>query len=251
MGMSCLLLVQDFRFGCSHNIWGLFGQSAGVLGLGRGRTSLMVQAGNKYSGMFAYCLSADPSGTGFLDFGPGATAMAAVAVKEARQTPMLTYKGPRYYYVGMTGIKVGGHLLPISRSIFSTAGTLIDSGTVITRLPPLAYRQLRSAFAKDMAALGYQKAPGWFEMLDTCFNLTGLQGIVLLPTVSLVFQGGASLDMDATGILYVANVSHACLAFAANNRNNDVAVIGSTQQKTYSFMYDIGKKVVGFTPGAC
>jgi len=249
MGMSCLLLVQDFRFGCSHNIWGLFGQSAGVLGLGRGRTSLMVQAWSKYGGVFAYCLPADPTGTGFLDFGPGAAAMAAAA--KARLTPMLTYKGPRYYYVGMTGIKVGGHLLPISPSVFSTAGTLLDSGTVITRLPPSAYRPLRAAFAKDMAVLGYQKAPGWFAMLDTCFNLTGFQGIVPLPTVSLVFQGGASLDVDATGILYVANASRACLAFAANRRDTNMAVIGSTQQKTYSFMYDIGKKVVGFTPGAC
>ena len=163
---------------------------------------------------------------------------------------MLTYKGPRYYYMGMTGIKVGGHLLPINRSVFSTAGTLLDSGSVITRLPPLAYRKLRSAFAKDMAALGYEEAPG-FAILDTCFNLMGFQGIMPLPTVSLVFQGGASLDVDATGILYVANASRACLAFAANRRDTDMAVIGSTQQKTYSFMYDIGKKVVGFTPGAC
>jgi hypothetical protein len=240
--------VQDFRFGCSHSIWGLFGQSAGVIGLGRGRTSLMVQAGGKYGGVFAYCLPADPTGTGFLDFGPGAATMMAAA--KARLTPMLTYKGPRYYYVGMTGIKVGGHLLPISRSVFSTAGTLVDSGTVITRLPPSAYRLLRSAFAKDMAVLGYQEAPG-FAFLDTCFNLTGLQGILPLPTVSLVFHGGASLDVDATGILYVANVSRSCLAFAANGKDTDVAVIGSTQQKTYNIMYDIGKKVVGFTPGAC
>ena len=75
--------------------------------------------------------------------------------------------------------------------------------------------------------------------------------MVLLPPVSLVFHGGASLDVDATGILYVADVSHACLAFAANGNDTDVAVIGSTQLKTYSVMYDIGKKVVGFTPGAC
>ncbi|RLM69335.1 protein ASPARTIC PROTEASE IN GUARD CELL 2-like [Panicum miliaceum] len=244
--------IKDFRFRCSHNIWGRFGHSAGVMGLGRGRTSLMVQAASKYGGVFAYCLPADPTGTGFLELGPGATAMVAAAKAPARLTPMLTYKGPRYYYVGLTGIKVGGHLLPISRNVFSTAGTLIDSGTVITRLPPSAYRQLRSASAKDVAVLGYQQVAPGFEFLDTCFNLTGLgQGIVPLPTVSLVFHGGASLDVDATGILYVANVSRACLAFAANGRDTDMAVIGSTQQKTYSVMYDIGKKVIGFTPGAC
>ena len=145
---------------------------------------------------------------------------------------MLTYKGPRYYYVGMTGINVGGHLLPISRSVFSTAGTLLDSGSVITRLPPLAYRKLRLEFTKDMAALGYQEAPG-FAILDTCFSMMGFQGIVPLPTVSLVFQGGASLDVDAMGILYVANVSHACLAFVANRRDTDVAVTSGTRSRRH------------------
>jgi len=83
----------------------------------------------------------------------------------------------------------------------------------------LAYRKLWSAFAKDMAALGYQQASG-FAILDTCFNLMGLQGIVPLPMHGVAaVQGGTSQDVDAMGILYVANVSHACLAFAANRRD--------------------------------
>ncbi|CAN6363496.1 unnamed protein product [Urochloa humidicola] len=240
--------IKGFRFGCSHyNIRGHFGQSAGVLGLGRGNTSLMVQAQSKYGGVFSYCLPADQTGTGFLDFGPGAAATAANA---RLTTPMLVDKGPRYYYVGMTGIKVGGHMLPIDGSVFSTAGTIMDSGTVITRLPPSAYGPLRKAFAHDMEALGYKRGHG-YSFLDTCFNLTGHQGVIALPTVSLVFQGGASLDLDASGILYVPAVSHACLAFAANFWDTDVAVIGSTQHKTYAVSYDLGNKVVGFTPGAC
>ncbi|CAO2149816.1 unnamed protein product [Urochloa humidicola] len=115
--------IRDFGFGCSHNILGQFGLSAGVLGLGRGKTSLMVQAHSKYGGVFSYCLPAYPNGTGFLDLGHGAAA-------KARLTPMLTNKVPgSYYYVLMTGIKVGGHLLPINGSVFSTAGTIMDSGT--------------------------------------------------------------------------------------------------------------------------
>uniref|UniRef100_A0A0A8YEV6 Peptidase A1 domain-containing protein n=1 Tax=Arundo donax TaxID=35708 RepID=A0A0A8YEV6_ARUDO len=236
--------IKEFRFGCGERNRGLFGRTAGLMGLGRGKTSLTVQAYDKFGGVFAYCLPATTSGTGFLDFGPGAPAA------NARLTPMLTDKGPTFYYVGMTGLKVGGHLLSIPESVFSTAGTLVDSGTVITRLPPSAYAPLRSAFAKAMKGLGYKKAPA-FSILDTCYDLTGAQGSVALPPVSLVFQGGACLDVDASGILYVANASQACLAFAPNDNDTDVAIVGNTQQKTYGVLYDLGKKVVGFAPGAC
>ncbi|WVZ79425.1 hypothetical protein U9M48_027005 [Paspalum notatum var. saurae] len=239
--------VPGFRFGCGERNRGLFGEAAGLLGLGRGSTSLPVQAYGKYGGVFAYCLPATSSGTGFLDFGRGAPAA------NARLTPMLTDNGPTFYFVGMTGIKVEGRLLAIPGSVFSTAGAIVDSGTVITRLPPSAYEPLRSAFAKGMAARGYKKAPA-YSILDTCYDLTGhhqRQGKIALPPVSLVFQGGASLDVDASGILYVVDVSQACLAFAANDDDTDVAIIGNTQQKTYSVLYDLGKKVVGFAPGAC
>ncbi|CAN6363507.1 unnamed protein product [Urochloa humidicola] len=236
--------IKDFGFGCSHDIWGLFGQSAGVLGLGRGKTSLMVQAKSKYGGVFSYCLPADPAVIGFLDLGHSA------AEASTRQTPMLTNKGPMRYYVKLTGIKVGGHSLPINSSVFSTASAFMDSGTVITRLPPSAYGPLRSAFSGYMEVLGYKKGTT-SSFFDTCYNLTGLQGVIQLPTVSLVFQGGATLDVDASGILYVVNISCACLAFKANWRDTDMAVIGSTQQMTYAVSYDVGNKVVGFTPGAC
>ncbi|KAF8687736.1 hypothetical protein HU200_042666 [Digitaria exilis] len=238
-------VIKEFRFGCGEKNRGLFGKAAGLMGLGRGKTSLPVQAYNKYNGVFAYCLPASASGTtGFLDFGPGAPAA------NARLTPMLTDNGPTFYYVAITGIKVGGHLLSIPESIFSGAGALVDSGTVITRLPPSAYEPLSSAFARGMEGLGYKKAPA-FSILDTCYDLTGYQGSIALPAVALVFDGGACLDVDASGILYVADVSQACLAFAANEDDTDVAIVGNTQQKTYSVLYDLGKKVVGFAPGAC
>ncbi|GJN38810.1 hypothetical protein PR202_gb27885 [Eleusine coracana subsp. coracana] len=239
--------VAAFRFGCGERNKGLFGRTAGLMGLGRGKSSLTVQAAAKYRGVFAYCLPATSSATtGFLDFGPGAPAA------NARVTPMLVDDGPTFYYVALTGIKVGGRLLPVPASVFSAAGALVDSGTVITRLPPKAYEPLRAAFAAGMEKLGYKKAPA-FSILDTCYDLSSAAqgGSVALPAVALVFRGGACLDVDASGILYVADLSQACLAFAANQEDTDVAIIGNTQQKTYGVVYDIGRRVVGFAPGAC
>ncbi|KAL5200238.1 hypothetical protein ABZP36_021441 [Zizania latifolia] len=93
---------------------GLFGEAAGLLGLGRGRTSLPVQTYDRYGGLFEHCIPASSTGTGYLDFGPGSPEA------NARLTPMLTENGPYFYYVGMTGIRVGGQLLPIPQSVFST-----------------------------------------------------------------------------------------------------------------------------------
>lgn len=213
------------------------------MGLGRGKTSLTVQAYDKYGGAFAYCFPASSSGTGYLDFGPGS------AGNNARLTPMLTDKGQTFYYVGMTGIRVGGQQVPVEESVFSTTGTLVDSGTVITRLPKTAYAALSSAFAKGMSASGYNKAPG-YSILDTCYDLTGLSE-VSLPTVSLVFQGGACLDVDVSGIVYAISQAQVCLAFASNGDDESVAIVGNTQQKTYGVLYDLGKKTVGFAPGSC
>ena len=88
--------VQEFRSGCGEENRGLLGRSAGLTGLGRGNTSLTVQAYDKYMGVFSYCLPATSFVTGFLDIGPGAPAA------NARLTPMLTDKGPTFYYVGLT-----------------------------------------------------------------------------------------------------------------------------------------------------
>uniref|UniRef100_A0A0E0E3T8 Peptidase A1 domain-containing protein n=1 Tax=Oryza meridionalis TaxID=40149 RepID=A0A0E0E3T8_9ORYZ len=234
--------VKGFRFGCGERNDGLFGEAAGLLGLGRGKTSLPVQTYGKYGGVFAHCLPARSTGTGYLDFGAGSPPPATT-------TPMLTGNGPTFYYVGMTGIRVGGRLLPIAPSVFAAAGTIVDSGTVITRLPPAAYSSLRSAFAAAMAARGYRKAAA-VSLLDTCYDFTGMSQVAI-PTVSLLFRGGAALDVDASGIMYTVSASQVCLAFAGNEDGDDVGIVGNTQLKTFGVSYDIGKKVVGFSPGAC
>ncbi|KAM0919054.1 hypothetical protein ACQ4PT_008459 [Festuca glaucescens] len=236
--------IKGFQFGCGEKNDGLFGKTAGLLGLGRGKTSLTVQAQYRYGGAFAYCFPALSSGTtGYLDFGPGASPA------NARVTPMLTDNGPTFYFVGLTGIRVGGKQLSIPETVFSTGGTIVDSGTVITRLPKTAYAALSSEFTAGMAARGFKKAPA-YSILDTCYDFTGISEATL-PTVSLVFKGGACLDVDESGILYAISQAQVCLAFASIGDDESTGILGNTQQKTYGVVYDLGKKTVGFAPGAC
>ncbi|VFQ98644.1 unnamed protein product [Cuscuta campestris] len=92
---------------------------------------------------------------------------------------------------------------------------IIDFGTVITRLPPAAYEALKSTFVKEMKS--YKNAPG-VSILDTCFDFSNTtEDKIKLPRIGFEFSGNVSVDLPASGILYVieSNLSKVCLAFAA------------------------------------
>ncbi|KAM0941617.1 putative nepenthesin [Dioscorea sansibarensis] len=234
-------IIPGFFFGCGEKNKGLFGETAGILGLGRGATSLISQSKTKYNGIFSYCLPSTTSSAGYLTFGAGAPA-------NFNCTPMLTDSSmPTFYFLGLQSIIVAGTKLPISPTVFSKAGTLIDSGTVISRLPPEAYSSLRKAFRQKMAK--YPSAPA-FQILDTCYDLSSYE-TVDIPTVAFGFADDLVVDLDVLGILFVNSLSQVCLAFAGNGDAGDTGIIGNIQQRKLGVVYDVGNKVIGFAQGAC
>lgn len=234
-------VFDDFYFGCGQNNQGLFRGAAGLLGLGRDKLSLVSQTAQKYNKLFSYCLPSSSSSTGFLTFGGSSS-------KSAKFTPLATISsGSSFYGLGFTGISVGGRKLSISLSVFSTAGAIIDSGTVITRLPPTAYASLRSAFRRLMSK--YPSAPS-LSILDTCYDFSNYNTI-RVPKIGFFFNGGVEVDIAVTGILYANGVSQVCLAFAGNSDDNDVAIFGNVQQKTLEVVYDVAAGKVGFASGGC
>lgn len=232
--------LPNFMFGCGTSNEGLFGETDGLIGLGRDRVSLISQASSKYGAMFSYCLPSSSSFTGYLSIGKNSVYNAAfTAMVQEPDTPT-------YYYISLTALKVGGQLLNISPTVFS-AGTVIDSGTVITRLPPTAYAKLRDRFRQLMKR--YPSAPS-LSILDTCYDFTKYRK-VKIPTISFVFSDGTTLDIDSSGLLYVSKLSQACLAFAGNSRDSSIGIIGNTQQKRLQVIYDIANQKIGFSSGGC
>ncbi|KAM0941616.1 putative nepenthesin [Dioscorea sansibarensis] len=233
-------ILPGFFFGCGVKNKGLFGKAAGLLGLGRGSTSLISQSKTKYNGVFSYCLPSTSSSAGYLTFGGGAPA-------NLNYTPMLSDSSmPTFYFLTLLSIRVAGVKLPISPTVFSNAGTLIDSGTVISRLPPAAYSSLRQAFKQKMGK--YPTAPA-LSILDTCYDFSNYS-TVSIPTVAFEFAG-VVLDLDFSGILYVASLSQACLAFAGNDDAGDVGIFGNIQQHKLNVVYNVGKQIIGFGKGGC
>lgn len=123
----------------------------------------------------------------------------------------------------------------------------MDSGTIITRLPPTAYSALSSAFKAGMQQYPPATPSG---ILDTCFDFSG-QSSISIPTVTLVFSGGAAVDLAFDGIMLEISSSIRCLAFTPNGDDSSLGIIGNVQQRTFEVLYDVGGGAVGFKAGAC
>jgi hypothetical protein len=203
-------------FCCSDNTTSPFENTgvAGLLGLGRDNLSILSQtrrAGDDGGFVFSYCLPPRASSTGYLTIG------AALPLSNLTFTPLRTAADPRLssvYVVDLSSISVNGAAVPVPAAAISAAAVIIDSGTVITHMPAAAYYPLRDEFRRHMD--NYTMQPeGSAGPLDTCYDVTG-HDVVMVPPVAFEFGGGARIDADASGILYVAGASGAavaCLAF--------------------------------------
>ncbi|KAK3437297.1 hypothetical protein EUGRSUZ_C01882, partial [Eucalyptus grandis] len=229
-------VITNFEFGCGQNNGGLFDGYAGLLGLARDPISIIEQTATKYGRYFSYCLPPSTSAPGYLTFGRDKVTSPSLSF-----TPMVTVaQNPLFYGIKIIGISVDGKPLSIPSTVFSSASTIIDSGTTVTQLPPTAYTALRSAFREAMA--NYTSAPP-FEPLDTCYDFSGVSTFTG-PVITFTFDGPINIDLDLSGMFYVVDVSQVCLAFVAGA--DDFAIYGNTQQRTFEVVYDVTGGQIGF-----
>ncbi|CAL5038236.1 unnamed protein product [Urochloa decumbens] len=232
--------IKNFSFGCGLSQQGKFDRFDGLLGLGGAPESLVSQTAATYGGAFSYCLPPGNGTTGFLALGaPGSNNTAGFVFTPLHSSP----EGPTFYVVTLTSISVAGKELDIPPAAFRQ-GMIIDSGTVVTGLPETAYSALRKAFRSAMSAYPLLP-PNEDQDLDTCYNFTGLSNVTV-PTVSLTFDGGATIDLDVPNGILLED----CLAFVGDG-SDDTGIIGNVNQRTFEVLYDSGRGRVGFRPGAC
>ncbi|KAH6819548.1 Eukaryotic aspartyl protease family protein [Perilla frutescens var. frutescens] len=239
--------VENFVFGCGRNNKGLFGAASGLMGLGRSDLSLISQTSDVFGGVFSYCLPDSDSGTS------GSLVLGTDTSVFKNSTPFsytALVPNPQlysFYILNMTGASVGG--VALQSSSFGENGILIDSGTVITRLPPSVYTAVKGEFLKQFT--GYPSAPS-FSILDTCFNLSAYEE-VSIPTLRLQFEGDAEMSVDVTGMFYFVkrDASQVCLALASLAYEDEIGIIGNYQQRNTRVMYDTKQMQVGFAKEMC
>ncbi|KDO67370.1 hypothetical protein CISIN_1g011804mg [Citrus sinensis] len=107
---------------------------------------------------------------------------------------------------------------------------------------------LRSAFHKRMKK--YKKAKGLEDLLDTCYDLSAYETVVV-PKIAIHFLGGVDLELDVRGTLVVASVSQVCLGFATYPPDPNSITLGNVQQRGHEVHYDVAGRRLGFGPGNC
>ncbi|XP_030544012.2 aspartyl protease family protein At5g10770-like [Rhodamnia argentea] len=241
--ISPMEVTDNFQFGCGENNQGLFGGAAGLIGLSDDNISIVEQTADKYGKYFSYCLPSSTGSTGHLTFGKEGGAPSSSSF-----TPLSrVHQSSQFYGISIVGISVEGNPLSIPSMVFSNGGAIIDSGTVITRLPPTAYRALGSAFGKAMA--NYTRAPA-VSLFDTCYDFNK-ESKVAVPSITFSFAGGVNLDLDPSGIFYAVKALQVCLAFAANRVDSDLVIYGNAQQKMFEVVYDVAGGKLGFGSNGC
>ncbi|KAL6909706.1 hypothetical protein ACP4OV_001365 [Aristida adscensionis] len=175
--------------------------------LSGGPESIVSQTAGLYGGAFSYCMPPGNGTAGFLTLGVPRNNTAGFVFAPLQNSTC--------YVVTLAGISVAGKPLSIPPAVLS-GGMVIDSIMEITVLPPTAYTALRTAFRSAMSMyplLPPNKDYVYDGDLDTCYNFTGFSNVTV-PTVSLSFSGGATIDIDPSGVLL-----EGCLAFADGVRD--------------------------------
>ncbi|CAL5204613.1 unnamed protein product [Lathyrus oleraceus] len=241
------VIIPKFSFGSINVISGASIPAQGLLGLGRGSLSLLSQSVSTYSGVFSYCLPSFKSHyfSGSLKLGP------ADQPKTIRTTPLLRNPSrSSLYYVNLTGISVGSVNVPIPNNLLAFnpktgAGSIIDSGTVITSFVEPVYNAIRDEFRKQVK--GPFSSLGAF---DTCFKDTNE---TTTPAITLHFQ---DLDLKLpieNGLIHSTSEPLICLAMAAapKNVNSVLNVIANYQQQNLRILFDTVNNKVGIARELC
>ncbi|KAE8659245.1 hypothetical protein F3Y22_tig00116964pilonHSYRG00433 [Hibiscus syriacus] len=124
-------------------------------------------------------------------------------------------------------------------------GTIIDSGTVVTRFVQPLYEAIRNEFVKQVK--GPLTTIGVFE---TCFDASAE---VEAPLITLHFEGlSVKLPMENT-LLHTSAGSRACLAIAPvpNNVNAAMNVIANLQQQNHRILFDVANSRLGIACEIC
>jgi hypothetical protein len=248
------VVLSNIPLGCGHDNEGMFGGAAGILGLGKGPLSFPNHVDSStvmlLGSVFSYCLPDRESNSdrrSSLIFGDAAIPADGVKFTAQLRNPHVV----TYYYIQITGISVGGNLLTnIPASAFQldfrgNGGTIIDSGTTVTRLQSVAYTAFRDAF-RD--ATEHLKFAGEFEIFDTCYDLSGVSSISV-PTVTFHFLGDVDMRLPPSNYIVHVDNDKYCFAFAVVSEGP--SVLGNVQQQGFRIIYDNAHQQIGFCPSQC
>ncbi|XP_049936527.1 aspartic proteinase nepenthesin-1-like [Nymphaea colorata] len=242
---------ENVGFGCGTMNWG-FHEGAGLVGLNRGRLSLISQLGASVGYQFSYCLSGLEGGSSSssrLAFGPNSS-LPSSSVGAIKLPLLINSRNPDFYFVDLEGISVGGRRLPIEASAFQfkqggTGGVVVDSGSALMYLVAEAYREVKQAF---ITAISLPVAAGPTAAgSGLCFQ--GFVDPSSIPTLTLHFSSGDFCAPRENYFIVDKDSRLSCLAI--NETPMGMSIIGAFMQQNVHIHYDLGNNLITFTPAQC
>ncbi|CAN6320194.1 unnamed protein product [Urochloa humidicola] len=247
--------VPGLAFGCDwFNNNGVSSSNAtgtGIAGFGRGALSLPSQLKvDNFSYCFTNVTGSAPS--------PVLLGLPANLYGGAVQTTPLIQSAaavPTFYYLSLRSITVGNTRLPAPESAFAltsngSGGTVIDSGTSVTLLPPLVYVLLHDAFVAQVDLPVTNDEPLCFAMPESGKKKKKRQEV---PKLVFHFEG-ATLDLPRENYVFEMEEdgqSKMCIAIISSPPSVGMTIIGNYQQQNLHVLYDLAGNKLSFVPAQC
>jgi hypothetical protein len=269
--ISGVLRTDEFSFGPAqvNMSFGCIGETSlppgqnlggpsGVLGLGRGRLSLVSQLGEK---RFSYCLT-DYNGGQLSPLFVGSSAglsgnapvTSAPFAMNPRDEPFSSF-----YYLLLSGMTLGESRLDIPQEAFHvrriaptlwTGGVITDVMNPYTYLVDVAYMALKQEVTRQ---LGRSLVQSPVDYLELCVAVRDIDG---LPPLVLHFGDGVDVKVPAENYWVPMGLDTACMlvvnsALMGMLPWNETTVIGSYMQQNFHIVYDLENDMISFQAVDC
>ncbi|GMJ15489.1 hypothetical protein like AT5G22850 [Hibiscus trionum] len=241
--------TANIMFGCSTSQTGNLTSSDravdGIFGFGQQSLSVVSQLSSQgvAPSTFSHCLKGSDGGGGILVLGE-------IVEPNMSYTPLVP--SMPHYNLDLRSISVGGQVLPIDKSVFSTSinqGTIVDSGTTLSYLADEAY----DAFVDAIEDVVSETVQPILYRGNQCYLITTSANNIF-PEVSLNFAGGASLVLNPEDYLIMQNSFDGaavwCIGFQ-KIEGQSITILGDLVLKDKIFVYDLGKQRIGWKNYDC
>ncbi|XP_066320068.1 aspartic proteinase nepenthesin-1-like [Miscanthus floridulus] len=190
---------------------------------------------------FSYCFTNITSTSSPVLLGLPANLSGGASSGAAVQTTPLNTTSTFYYYLNLKSIiTVGSTTLQVPASAFAlnadgTGGTIIDSGTSITSLPPHVFSLLRDAFVSQLNM--------------TPVAVTSLPDVLCFPA-STQTTTMPKLDLPRENYVFPQD-NNTCIAILQSSGGNNMTIIGTYQRQNLNVLYDLAGDTLSFVPAQC
>ncbi|XP_074293383.1 putative aspartic proteinase GIP2 [Silene latifolia] len=234
------LVTAHTDFVCSNTglLKGLPKGANGVVGFGRGRSSLLTQFDNEFSDevfyfplKFALCLTSSSRSPGFAIFGKAKYELTPTIIdlsKSLKFSPMIQNPNGDHrstdYYLNVTAIKINGKIVNLNKTLLSIDGQG-NGGTKISTIHP--YTLLKTSIYKAVIAAFTKKLRGAKQVqpvhpFGACYETKGLK----VPIIDLVLhKQSVSWRIFENNSMVRVNTDVVCLGFVDGGADLRAAIV--------------------------